>query len=157
MRHNVYGSHLSRTSEQRQSLFRSLIENLLLYKSIQTTESKAKAVKGLVDKVITQAKDKNYRAKIATFIKSKQALIQLEDEVLPNLGDRRSGFLSIVRVGQRKGDGAMMVRMSLLLEQKSSPAKKEKTIDDKIEDGTGSSVSKLKVTKKGTLKRSKNK
>ena len=117
MRHNVYGSHLSRTSEQRYSLFRSLIENLLLYKSIRTTESKAKVVKGLVDRVIVQAKAKNHRAAISTFIKDKKALDELTKGVLPKLGTRKSGFTSLVRVGQRKGDGAMMVRMSLLLNQ----------------------------------------
>lgn len=120
MRHNVYGSHLSRTSEQRSLLFRSLIENLFLYKSIQTTEAKAKAVKGLIDRVITQAKEKNHRATMAIFVKNKKALEELNTEILPKLGTRTSGFTGIIRIGQRKGDGAMMVKMSLLLESNNS-------------------------------------
>lgn len=131
MRHNVYGSHLSRTSEARLLLFRSLIENLFLYKSIQTTESKAKTVKGLVDRVITQAKAKNYRSSVASFLKNKNALNELVSQILPNLGNRKSGFTSLVRVGQRKGDGAMMVRMNLLLEQSSE---KQKTGKPKSEN-----------------------
>lgn len=99
------------------------MQSLFLHQSIQTTESKAKAVKGLVDRIITQAKVKNHRAQIPTFINSKQAQEKLT-EVLPSLANRNSGYTSIVRVGQRKGDGAMMVRMSLLVEKTESKMKK---------------------------------
>ena len=56
MRYRVKGKKLSRTSSQRKALFKGLINALVIYGEIKTTESKAKAVRGLLDKLITKAK-----------------------------------------------------------------------------------------------------
>lgn len=103
MRHNVYGRKLGRNTAQRNSLFKNLLESLILHGSIQTTESKAKAIKGAVDKIINQAKNKKNKTLI-----------------LPKLKSRSSGYTSLVKLGPRQGDGAMMVKMSLLLEDKET-------------------------------------
>lgn len=97
MRHNVYGRKLGRNTAQRNSLFKNLLESLILHGFIQTTESKSKAIKGLVDKFINKSKDK---------------------EIISKFKSRTSGYTSVVRMGQRQGDGAMMVRMSLLMDKK---------------------------------------
>lgn len=112
MRHRIYGKHLGRDKDERDTLFKGLIQALLTYGTIQTTEAKAKSIKGLVDKVINLAKHK----KIYHF--------GLTKEILPKLGNRTSGYTSLVKLGKRLGDQAMMVRMSLMLKAKES---KEKT------------------------------
>ncbi|MBI2334821.1 hypothetical protein HYU96_03380 [Candidatus Daviesbacteria bacterium] len=91
MRHKVYGKHLGRDKNERTALFKNLVQSLFLHGSIQTTQAKAKAIKGLVDKIINKSKPKD-----------------------PRFRSRTSGYTSIVNLGPRKGDGAMMVKMTLL-------------------------------------------
>ncbi len=112
MKHSVYGKKLGRNKNQRTALFKNLVQSLILHGSIKTTESKAKAIKGLVDKIINQAKKTNTQ--------NKEKLVK---DRLPFLKNRNSGYTSVVRMGQRKGDGAMMVRLSLLLEEKKEKKK----------------------------------
>lgn len=118
MRHRVYGSKLGRNKNQRTALFKNLVQSLILHSSIQTTEAKAKAIKGLVDKIINQAKNPDTRRLLQTFLISKKTQEKLIKEIIPLLKSRTSGYTSLIRMGQRKGDGAMMVKISLLLEEK---------------------------------------
>ncbi|MBI3109746.1 50S ribosomal protein L17 [Candidatus Daviesbacteria bacterium] len=114
MRHKVYGKHLGRDKNERAALFKNLVGSLILHGSIQVSEAKAKAIKGLVDKIINQAKTPNTRRLLQTFLTSKKIQEKLIQEVIPVLKSRTSGYTSLVKLGPRQGDGAMMVRMSLL-------------------------------------------
>ena len=118
MKHRVYGSKLGRNKNQRTALFKNLVQSLILHSSIKTTESKARAIKGLIDKIITQAKNPDTRRLLQTFIVSKEIRDKLIKEIVPLFKSRNSGYTSIVKMGQRQGDGAMMVKISLLLEEK---------------------------------------
>lgn len=124
MRHRVYGKKLGRTKNQRTALFKSLVQSLILSEKIETTASKAKAIKGLVDNIISQAKSPNTRRLVSQFITSKKVFDKLIIEIVPRLGSRTSGFTSVVKLGSRQGDNASMVRMSLLLEEKVIKAEK---------------------------------
>ncbi len=126
MRHNVYGKHLSRSSNQRTALFRSLVRSLIISEKIQTTEAKAKAIKGLVDKIITQAKSPTTRRLVSQFLTDKKISDKLINELLPRLDSRTSGYTSIIKTGRRLGDGALMVTMRLLVEEPKAAAKKSK-------------------------------
>lgn len=116
MRHRVYGKHLGRNKNQRTALFKSLVGSLFIHQSIQTTEQKAKAIKPLVDRIISNAKSETARRMVSQFFNQKSVEAKLTDEILPRLGDRKSGYTTVVRLGRRLGDGAMLVKMSLLLE-----------------------------------------
>lgn len=100
MRHKVYGKQLGRNKDEREALFKNLVQSLFLHEKIHTTEAKAKAIKGLVDKLINQAKSSKGE--------------KLVSDIASRYNQRNSGYTSLIRVGQRKGDGAMMVRMSLM-------------------------------------------
>ena len=117
MRHNVYGKHLGRDKNARSALFKNLISALVLHGSIETTEIKAKAIKGLVDKIISDAKGKDTKRLITPFLTQKQIQDKLFKEIIPAVGERTSGFTSTVKLGRRLGDNAMKVRMSLLMEE----------------------------------------
>lgn len=149
MRHRVYGRHLSSDKDQRTALFKSLVRALIIHESIQTTEAKAKAVKGLIDKVITQAKAKNTRALIPTFVTDKQIQKKLMEEIAPRFEGRSSGFTSMVRLGQRFGDSAKMVRIAFV-EGKSISVKAKVEKDAKKEP-----VSKKVLSKKAAVKAKK--
>lgn len=141
MRHRVYGKHLGRDKNQRKALLRSLLSSLLTYGTIQTTEAKAKAVKGLVDKVINLAKNeakasptnKQSGSLLRSFLTDKKLKDRLVADIAPKLTGRTSGYTSVVRVGPRVGDNATIVRMSLIGMEKLEPPKKEETLKPKKE------------------------
>lgn len=112
MRHRVYGKHLGKDIGQRQALFKTLVRSLFLHGTIQTSETKAKAIKGLVDRIINSAKKKNTQDKLVK-------------EILPKLEARTSGYTSTVRIGPRLGDQTMMVKMSLIGAEELKSKKKK--------------------------------
>lgn len=132
MRHNVYGKHLSRSKNERSALFKNLVRSLLLSEKIETTQAKAKAVKGLVDKIITQAKSSNGKYLLSKTISDKSVSEKLLTVLVPRLSDRVSGYTSTVALGRRLGDGAMVVQMRLLLSDevkaKSKPKEEAETV-----------------------------
>ena len=154
MRHRVYGKHLSRTKNQRTALFRSLVGSLIQSEKIQTTEAKAKAVKPLIDKLITQAKSKSAQRHVFEFFPQKVVAQKLVDDIAPRTGNRTSGYTSTVRTGSRQGDGAMMVSISLLLEEKKAVkaiATKEAKTTEK--DEVNAEVVTEKPVKKAAVKK----
>ena len=118
---------MSRNKDQRTALFKSLVRSLLLEESIKTTQPKAKAIKGLVDKIINQAKSETSKRLVAQFLVHKNVQDKLTNEILPRVKSRTSGYTSMVKLGARLGDGAMMVKVSLILEGAAKPAKSEKS------------------------------
>ena len=116
MRHRVYGQHLGRDKNQRAALIKGLIRSLFLHESITTTEAKIKAIKGVVDRLITKAKQGNNSSKnyILSLVPDEEVRKKLISEIASRYSERTSGFATTVRLGARSGDGAMMVRMSLI-------------------------------------------
>lgn len=126
MRHQLKGKKLNRRTKQRKALFKNLINALIMREQIKTTLSKAQAIKKLVDKLVTKAKQGTLhsRRQILAFLGDKKAAFKLVDEIALRNPKRASGFTRFVRLGQRRGDDAMMVRLEWL-DQKVA-AKKEK-------------------------------
>lgn len=118
MRHNVYGRHLGRTKNERTALFKNLIQSLFLHDQIKTTEAKAKAIKGLVDKIINQAKKSKNRDLISEFVIKKEAAEKLYSDLSSRFKGRTSGYTKMIRLGRRQGDNSMQVVLSLVEEVK---------------------------------------
>jgi large subunit ribosomal protein L17 len=116
MRHRKSGRKLNRNSGQRRALFRSLIGALLWNGKMVTTEAKAKAIQGLVERMITLAKtDEPARRRLAlTKLPSERVVSKLFVEIGPNYKERSGGYTRIVRIGPRQGDAAMMVQIELV-------------------------------------------
>lgn len=132
MRHKVYGKKLGRNKDERDVLFKSLVHNLFSYGSIETTETKAKAVKGLIDKIITLAKSerssssgKNSQRLIQGYFNNRALEERLIKDLLPKMQNRVSGYTSLIRIGRRLGDNTMVVKMSLIGAGKLEPIKKQ--------------------------------
>lgn len=146
MRHKVYGKHLSRDKDQRTALFKSLVRSLILEESIKTTQPKAKAIKGLIDKIITQAKSETSKRLVSQFLIHKPVEEKLTKVILPRVKSRTSGYTSVVKLGPRLGDGAMMVKLSLILDEvkvpqvsKVSQVPREEKTKEKARDTRGTS------------------
>lgn len=155
MRHRVYGRHLGRDKNQRTALFRGLIRSLFLHESITTTESKAKAIKGLVDRLVSKSKERSEAAKRVVYSTVSQPEVskKLIEEIAPRYQERNSGFTRIIKLGRRSGDGAMLVKMSLVEGKKEEPKEKSVGVDlvsaqDESQEKEGSKVPKVpKVSK----------
>ena len=159
MRHRVYGKHLNRTKNQRTALFKGLVRSLILHESINTTSPKAKAIKGLVDRVIVKAKKDSYAGRnfLQGILPEKEVRKKLIEEIVPRYEDRHSGFTQIARLGVRRGDGAMIVRMRLVEGGKAPKKAKEEAevVAAEVQEPEKLESSKKEGTKKGTRKSKK--
>jgi large subunit ribosomal protein L17 len=134
MRKNVFGRQFSRNTNQRKSLFKSLISSLILQESIKTTLGKAKAIKGDADKIINKAKRGNENKTIQLLqhglgIKEIEKVIK---DLTPRFKDRTSGYTRIIRLGKRFSDNAEMVIIEWVIKKeiKSENLKTNKDIKE---------------------------
>jgi large subunit ribosomal protein L17 len=110
MRKNVFGRQLKRDKNERSALFKGLITSLVLNESIKTTEAKAKAIKGEVEKLVTRAqKEKNLATRLLSKRLSPIAIEKMINEIGPRFAKRNGGYTRIVRLGKRFGDDAQVV------------------------------------------------
>ena len=117
MAHRIDGRKLGRKHGPRMSLFKNLTVSVLRYEKVQTTEAKAKEVRGRVERMITLAKRGDLAARrlvISQLPDEPLVIDKLFDEIAPEYADRQSGFTRIVRIGQRKGDAAEIVQLELV-------------------------------------------
>ncbi len=119
MRKNVFGRQFSRDTNQRKSLFKSLISSLILDESIKTTLEKAKAIKGDVDKIINKAKrgDEKLAAQLLQRSLGIEAMSKVIKDLAPRFKDRTSGYTRIIKLGRRFSDNAAMVVMEWVVKK----------------------------------------
>ncbi|WP_027718568.1 50S ribosomal protein L17 [Desulfovirgula thermocuniculi] len=107
---------LGRDTGHRRAMLRNLVTSLLRENRIQTTESRAKEVRSIADKMITLAKrgDLAARRQALAYIYDEQVVRKLFNEIGPRYADRQGGYTRIIRVGYRRGDAAPMVILELV-------------------------------------------
>jgi large subunit ribosomal protein L17 len=135
MRHGKKIKKLGRTKSHRKAMLANMAASLFLYHVIKTTEAKAKEVKKLVDKLITLAKrgDLHAHRQVYDVIKDRKLVKKLFDEIAPKLMDREGGYTRLFKLSTRRGDGASLSVVKLLVERppteekggKKGKAKKE--------------------------------
>ncbi|HWH25816.1 MAG TPA: 50S ribosomal protein L17 [Pseudolysinimonas sp.] len=111
-------------------LLANLAAALFTHKSIQTTETKAKRLRPLAERLITFAKrgDLHARRRVLTIIHDKGVVHELFTEIAPLVADRQGGYTRITKTGYRKGDNAPMAVIELVLEPVSKkPASSKKS------------------------------
>ena len=110
MRHRRNTTKLKRNTAHRKSLLANLACSLIEHGRIRTTFGKAKALRPVAEKLVTQAKrnDLHSRRLAIAFLRQKDAVKKLFDEVAPNTGDRPGGYCRITKLGQRMTDAAPM-------------------------------------------------
>ena len=123
MRKNVFGRKLKREKKERKALFKALLSSLVIYEKIETTEAKAKAIKGHADKMITKVKKHKENAKEALQeYLAANAIQKFITDVAPRFEGRSGGYTRIIRAGRRRRDSAQMV----IMEWVEGPRKVEK-------------------------------
>lgn len=123
MQHNKAGRKLGRTTSHRFAVFRNQLASLLAHERIVTTVHKAKELRPIAEKIITQGKRGTQHARrlAGRWIADRELLKKLFEQIAPRFSTRPGGYLRIVKLGSRLGDGAEMAILEFVDFQ---PAKK---------------------------------
>jgi large subunit ribosomal protein L17 len=116
MRHRKAGRKLGRTTPHRSAMLRNMVTSLFEHERIVTTVPKAKEARRVADKMITLAKrgDLHARRQAYAYMRSKDVVAKLFDEIQAQYTDRNGGYTRIIRTGNRLGDAAPMAILELV-------------------------------------------
>ena len=116
MRHQKSGRKLGRRSEHRTAMLRNIVTSLLDMERIVTTVPKAKEVRRVAEQMITLGKrgDLHARRQAMAYIRSKEVVAKLFDQLSSQYADRQGGYTRIIRTGFRAGDAAPMAILELV-------------------------------------------
>jgi len=128
MRHRGSVKKIGRNTSHRRALLRNLVTSLIMEERIETTPTKAKAMRPHVEKMITLGKrgDVAARRLAGTFLMTRESVERLFETIGPRFGDRQGGYLRIIHTGFRKGDGGDKCFIELLGSEKVIEAKRAK-------------------------------
>ena len=113
---------LNRRSDQRKAMLRDLVTQLIIHERIETTETKAKELSRLMDKMITLGKQdtlasRRRAAQTVRFInadENQNALQKLFSDIAPRFKERNGGYTRILKLGPRRGDATEMAIIELV-------------------------------------------
>lgn len=134
MKHQVKTKKLSRTKPHREAMLSNMAISLFTHRTIQTTEVKAKELRRFTDRLISIARTKNTlagRRQVFAKLRNETIVKKLFDEIAPHFSDRVSGFSRVLKVGTRKGDGASVSLVELLVPKPEVVTDKKKDKKDK--------------------------
>ena len=116
MRHRKSGRHLNRTSAHRRAMFRNMAASLIEHELIKTTATKAKALRPVIEPLITLAKQDTVANRRLAFARTRSnaAVAKLFVELGPRYQDRPGGYTRILKCGRRPGDAAPMAYIELV-------------------------------------------
>jgi large subunit ribosomal protein L17 len=123
MRHNVAGKKLGRDKDARVALRQNLVKQLFEHNRIRTTRTKAEAVRGQAERLITLAKRGNKagdaqmvhaRRLAAARLSDAEIVKKLFDDIAPRFENTNGGYTRVVKLGPRLGDAAEMVILELV-------------------------------------------
>jgi large subunit ribosomal protein L17 len=116
MRHRNKNKILGREKAPRELMLRNLASSIILYEKVKTTQAKAKAVRPLLDRMITSSKVGNLTARrgLLKVLLQKTAVKKAMEVLGVRYKERPGGYTRILKLGTRKGDGAEMVQIELV-------------------------------------------
>lgn len=116
MRHLKTGRKLNRSPSHRRALMRNLVTALLRHERIQTTDPKAKELRGWTDRVIGLGKEGSLHARRQALgiVQDEAVVHKVFDTLAPRYKDRPGGYTRIVKIGWRHGDRAAISLIELL-------------------------------------------
>lgn len=119
MRKRKKGKKFGRSTAHRRALYRNVVQSLFEHEKITTTLAKAKVIKPLAEKLITKAKKGGLhnRRQIEAFLYKKEIADKVVESLSPRFKDRPGGYIRIIKLGERAGDGAEMAKIELVEEK----------------------------------------
>jgi large subunit ribosomal protein L17 len=136
MRHQKSGRKLGRNASHRKAIFGNMVTSLFKFEQIETTESKAKELQPVAEKLITLAKrgDLHARRQAFAFMRDKAVTHKLFEDLKERFLDRQGGYTRILKKAQRKGDGAAVSIIQLIPEEEEKKKPKKRTKSKKAPD-----------------------
>ncbi|MCD6292168.1 MAG: 50S ribosomal protein L17 [Deltaproteobacteria bacterium] len=130
MRHRVSGRRLGRGPSHQKAMFRSLASSMIIHEHLETTDARAKELRGVVDRLVTLGKKGTLHARRQAFkyLNDHQLVQKLFDEIAPRFSERPGGYTRLIKSRIRFVDQAPMtfVRFSSA-DLESSSVKEEST------------------------------
>ena len=119
MRHRIAGRKLGRTTSHRSAMLRNLVTSLFEHEKVKTTDAKAKELRPLAEKMIELGKrgDLHARRQALTVIRKTEIVQKLFNIISPRFIKRNGGYIRIIKVGPRPGDGAPISLVQLIEEE----------------------------------------
>ncbi len=116
MRHGKTFNHLGRTSSHRKAMLSNMASSLILHKRISTTLAKAKELRKFTEPLLTKSKNDttHSRRTVFSYLKDKDAVKELFDNVAQKIADRPGGYTRIIKLGNRLGDAAEICLIELV-------------------------------------------
>jgi large subunit ribosomal protein L17 len=116
MRHGDKINNLGRTASHRKALLRNMSIALIEHKRITTTLAKAKALRRHIEPLLTKAKTNTTHSRRMAFslLQNKEAVKELFGTVAARIGERPGGYVRVIRLGFRRGDGAETAMIELV-------------------------------------------
>ena len=116
MRHGKKIAHLGRKTAHRSYMLANMACSLIEHKSINTTVTKAKALKRYIEPLITKSKtDSTHNRRIVfSYLKNKYAVTELFRDISVKIGERPGGYTRVIKLGNRLGDNASMAMIELV-------------------------------------------
>ncbi len=110
------GARFGGSASHQKAMFGNLVASLIAAEGLVTTEAKAKALRPIMEKVITKAKKGGVHRHrlVVAFIRDKDMAHKLFEEIAPRYADRPGGYTRILKLGPRHGDNAPMARIELV-------------------------------------------
>jgi large subunit ribosomal protein L17 len=110
------GRRLGGDAAHQKAMLGNLVASLVAAEALVTTESKAKAMRPVVEKVITKARKGgvHHQRQVVALIRDKDMASKLFEEIAPRYADRPGGYTRILKLGPRHGDNAPMARIELV-------------------------------------------
>ncbi len=116
MRHGKKFNHLGRQRGHRKALLKNLSNALIKHKRIKTTLAKAKALRKYLEPLITKSKTNSVHSQrvVFSYLQNKEAIKELFGEIAGKVGSRPGGYLRVIKLGFRQGDGAEMAMIEFV-------------------------------------------
>ena len=135
MRHRKHGRQLGRNTKHRRALYRNLLTSLFEHERIETTEAKAKELRGLTDKMISLGKEGTLYAKrrALSVLRSKEVVTKLFSDVAGRFQGRPGGYTRIIKTRRRPGDAAELVAIELIERSAKTPIAQPAPSSEKAE------------------------
>jgi large subunit ribosomal protein L17 len=129
MRHNNSGKRLGRNTSQRLAMMRNLVTSLIQHERITTTDTKAKELRKLADKMVTLGKKNSLHARrqALRIVRDRAAVGRLFDLLAPRYHNRPGGYTRIIKLCNRQGDNAPISRIEFVEELDPGKIKVRKT------------------------------
>ncbi len=116
MRHQKKVFKFGRKTGPRKAMLSNLATSVILYEKVTTTATKARAIRPVVERLVTKGKVKSLHAKqeLGKYLPEKKAVKKILEVLGPRYKERPGGYLRITKLGQRQGDAAPMVRIEFV-------------------------------------------